>query len=707
MTDCDPAPEGLPHSKVNRLEAWLAAGWFRCLVLALAGFLVRLPALQGEPIWDDDYLVRANPFIKSPLLILEVFRHYLFQDMFTAAYRPVQNLSYLIDYMVWNNNFYGYHLTSVLCHVASGVLLYLLLQRLLPSLRIWPALSATKRSASIPSALAFFVALLWIVHPVHSAAVDYVSGRADSLAFLFATLAWLLFIKARSLSNGWASSLLFSAAWFAGLLALCARESGLVWIAIFCVFTFAFDESSTRWSRWMSLLGCASIIGVYSLLRALPGPASLPNDPADQIPPFLRIVLMFRALGDYAGLILFPSNLHMERTVYDPRAFQSETGRWNAIGYEYLSIAGVMVLTSLVVLSLRAGRGKPLRILGTIWFMVAFLPISNLINLNATVAEHWLYLPSVGLLLFLAGCGLDLPPRYHRAAAAFACIAVVALGVRSAYRSSDWASNETFARRTIAAGGASDRVVLLLGQAYAKRGDYAAAERLLRLAVQHSPDYPMARNNLADALSHQGRDKEAEALFAKSTETAAKDRQGYSQTWVAALNLSHMLHKQHDDPGAIAVLEKARQNYPGTWELISTEAELLRETDQTDAALSVVGNFAQKNWWHYPAWTGYGRLLAQKGDVEGAAAALRHASRLDVHETTALNLMAQIWMQQNRPEEALRTQKRAVSRQPDEPRQYLLLSEILDKMGRNDEARSALAQVSRLRELAEPRTAQN
>jgi Flp pilus assembly protein TadD len=64
-------------------------------------------------------------------------------------------------------------------------------------------------------------------------------------------------------------------------------------------------------------------------------------------------------------------------------------------------------------------------------------------------------------------------------------------------------------------------------------------------------------------------------------------------------------------------------------------------------------------------------------------------------------------MRQNHLDDAWRTQRRAVARQPDEPRQYLLLSDILDKMGRNDEARAALAQVSRLRELAGAKTAQN
>jgi len=57
-----------------------------------------------------------------------------------------------------------------------------------------------------------------------------------------------------------------------------------------------------------------------------------------------------------------------------------------------------------------------------------------------------------------------------------------------------------------------------------------------------------------------------------------------------------------------------------------------------------------------------------------------------------------IRFRENRFDDAYQTQRQAVARQPNEPRQYVLLSNILDKMGRSDEARAALAQVSRLRD---------
>ena len=108
--------------------------WCRASFIALLAILAHAPALSGELIWDDLYLAHDNPFIKSPLLILETFRHYLFLDSYSAHYRPVQNLSFIFDYFFWNDNTYGYHLTNILLHAASGVLLYFLLRRLLRSL---------------------------------------------------------------------------------------------------------------------------------------------------------------------------------------------------------------------------------------------------------------------------------------------------------------------------------------------------------------------------------------------------------------------------------------------------------------------------------------------------------------------------------------------------------------------------------------------
>ena len=673
--------------------------WLRCLLLALFGAGVHIPALQGQLIWDDLYLARDNPFIKSPLLVLEAFRHYLFPDSYAGHYRPLQNISYIFDYLIWNTDSYGYHLSNVLWHAGSGILLYFLLRELFRSFGTqWLAKSGGILSQAVAARLsgaAFFFALLWVVHPVHSAAVDYISGRADSLAFFFACVGWLLFIQARRTPRPWVRRVFYGLAILSGLLTLCSRESGCLWMLVFLLYTLCFEAKLNRKGKVTVLAACLAIAAAYAGLRQLP--ESRPSTVVSAgYSPVTRAVLMLRSLGDYGRLMVLPWNLHMERSVTDPVAHMSRDDWRGSIRLEYLSLAGAGLLAIFALGAFRKGAGQKARIFGASWFLLTYLPISNLFELNASVAEHWLYLPSVGFLIFIAGVVFELPARFRRGAVALACLAVVALSARSAVRSSDWVDPETFYQRTFLAGGASCRVGVNLAMLYSKRGEYGKAETILRKVLRVYPDYPSARNNLAEVVFRQGKTKEAEAMFDSASKTAPEDRHEYPRTWLAALNFAHLRHREKDDQTALAVMEKARIDYPGIWDLISFEAEVLRENRGPAAALPLVQDFSRTHWWHLSASIALGRIFSEMGDTVQAEAAFRHASWLDVHDAEALNLMALLAVRQSKLEDACKIQRRAVSRQPDQPRQYLLLSDILVKMGRTDESNAALAQITRL-----------
>ena len=215
------------------------------------------------------------------------------------------------------------------------------------------------------------------------------------------------------------------------------------------------------------------------------------------------------------------------------------------------SILGLAFLGALIYGAFRVGPSRRLRIFGASWFLLGYLPISNLIELNATVAEHWLYLPSVGFLIFVIGCVLDFPARYRGVMVGFASCAVVALGIRSTIRSSDWITDQIFFERTLAAGGQSSRIMANLGQAYVNRGEYAKAEATLRKVLLVSPDYPSARVILTEVLLRESQKKEAEALLASTSKATETTRKEYPRTWIAVLNfaLSHVAKKRHGSFG--------------------------------------------------------------------------------------------------------------------------------------------------------------
>jgi protein O-mannosyl-transferase len=678
--------------------AFCAKQWPRYFFLGAIGFIIRLPAIQGGLIWDDVFLTRDNPFIKSPLLALEAFRHYLFLDSFSGHYRPVQNLSYMFDYFFWNADPTGFHLSNVLLHVAAGLLLYRLLTHLFGKRAgLWNR--DEPGSARAGALAAFIISGIWMVHPVHSAAIDYISGRADSLAFVFSAGAWLLVVRARIAKARWLKGILYLLAALAAVLALCSREIACIWILIFLVHTLVFARDIGKKVKVTTIVCCALVLGAYAELRQLPvARAEKPFTENWSAP--VRGTLMLRALGDYGRLMVFPGNLHMERTIFDPDNYLSRESWRKTVASEYLSILGLIVLAAFIYGCARGGIGQRARIMGAIWFFAAYLPISNIAQLNATVAEHWLYLPSVGFLLFLGGCALDLPRRFWAGLAATAAIAILALSVRSTIRSSDWSNDETFYKRTLAAGGISARVEVNLAQIYADRGENAVAERILRHVLKNTPDYPVARNNLASVLAHAGKVAESEGLFAQSAEQAKESRVQYPRTWIAAFNLAHMRSKAKEDAGAIAVLDQARADYPQVWELISLESELLRRTQGPLPALRLIENYTRQNWWHHAAWLAEGRLYAENNDVAQSTRALRYAALLDVHDVQALNLLAAISVRQNQLEQACAIQRRAIGREPNQPRQYLMLAEILDKMGRTSEARAARDDATRLKAIA-------
>jgi Flp pilus assembly protein TadD len=671
--------------------------WLRFFFLAAIGFWARSPSLTAGFLWDDAYLAQGNPFIKSPLLALEAFRHYLFLDSFSAHYRPVQNISFMADYYLWHTDAAGFHLTNILLHLASGLLLYRILTHLFQNAGgLWK--NVTCQAPSTPGLAAFFVAALWMVHPVHSAAIDYVSGRADSLAFLFASGAWLLVIRARAVRARCLKITLFVIAGLSGFLALCSREIACIWMIILIVHSLIFARELSRKGRIATVACCIIIFLAYGGVRGLAHGRPMPRSEPWSAP--VRATLMFRALGDYGRLLVFPANLHMERTVFNPENFRSHDSWRGSIGSEYLTILGLLVAGGLALGCLKHGNGQPMRIFGAIWFLAAFLPVSNLVPLNATVAEHWLYLPSAGFLIFLAGCALEIPRQFQRLSAAIALVAVLALSARSWVRSTDWRDDGTFYQHTLAAGGISTRVVVNLALAYSRRGDLAQAEKALRRVLEVVPDYSIARNNLADVLIRQGKIAEAETVLVRLTDDSAIARKDYPRTWIAALNLAHLRVYDHDEAGAIAILQRARSDYPEVWELISLESELLRRAEGPAAALRLVEDFVQKNWWHQKASLAAAKLYAENNDASRAVQMLRHAARLDVHDVEALNLLARIYARQNQFQQACAAQRRAVARQPYQPSQYLLLSDILEKMGRGAEAQSILAKVTRLQALA-------
>ena len=656
------------------------------LFILLACALAYAPVLHGKFLWDDLYLVGSNPLFKSPRFLVEVFRHWLYLDSFSLYYRPIQNLSYLLDYAIWNREVFGYHASNIVFHAASAFLLVLVIRRSMGEILRESASPAFIEAAS------FSVGLLWAVHPIHNAAVAYVAGRADSIAMMFALAGWLLFLNE---SAGWRRWIALAAAPVCFLVALCAKEIAFIWIALFAVYLFGFDRKRPLRAKAAVVASLLCMLGIYVWLRHLPGPR-VTQQGMDYPPLPERVILMFRALGDYTRLIFYPGNLHMERSVWNGGAYRS-LGAWQQnLRGEYLSLCGLLTIALFVFACWIPWPGRKIRILGVSWFVLGFLPISNLFPLNAQVAEHWIYMASAGYLIMLAGFACAVPVRYRRLLACIIPAALLALGIRTAFRAADWADPEIFFRRTIAAGGMRDRISLNLASVLSERGKLKEAEAILRQDVAELPDYPSARIALGMNLIQQGRKAEAGQYLAFSPHTADIVAASTPQSWRAALDLSSSEYDSHHVDAALAILDTAIGRYPGVWELVQARAKILMVKSGPEAGLAPVADYARRNWWHLESHLLLARILAEAKNYPASLAACREAATHDIHSAAPFEQAARTDILAGQLSAALAAQVAAIERGGDQPARYMMLAAILDQMHQPEKARAAVQQAKLL-----------
>ncbi|MGZ5513319.1 MAG: hypothetical protein ACXWG7_08015, partial [Chthoniobacterales bacterium] len=192
------------------------------LLLALATLAAYAPVIRNGFVWDDTALVLRDPLIRSWRLIPEGFQHFLFTDA-TASdfYRPIQRLTYALEYAAFGFHAAPYHVTSVLCHFLAVLALFFCARELLRSFQV---------EARVAEIASFIAALIWGIHPALTSAVAYISGRADSLAAAFGFAALLVGIRAtrETLKYRW---IMYPFCGLLFLLSALSKEGGLIFPA--------------------------------------------------------------------------------------------------------------------------------------------------------------------------------------------------------------------------------------------------------------------------------------------------------------------------------------------------------------------------------------------------------------------------------------------------------------------------------------------
>ncbi len=439
-------------------------------LIAVLGFIVYFNSLGGEFIWDDTALIKDNAYIKSWTKVVNIFTESIGSGASAEInfYRPLQIASYMADYSVWGLNVIGYHLTNILLHVLVALALYWLIFTLYHN--NW---------------LSFWAAVLFVVHPVHVEAVAYMSGRADSLAALFILLSLIFYIR-RGLSNN-RKDLIFML--LSCILALLSKEYAVVIPGLLLLYSHIF-KVKLRGKEFLFVLG--SVLSYFLLSRWI---LNITNENISSKATLLqRLPGFFAAVAEYARILILPFNLHMEYgsklvSFSDPRA-----------------ILGALFLCLLLSYAFVKKKRGDLISYPLFWYFLLLLPVSNLYPLNAYMAEHWLYLPSMGFFLFMAAV---VEPIYRIKKTRF--IIVLLLTCITLFYShltikqnTYWKDKISFYKRTLRYSKDSPRIYNNLCKAYIDIGNTQEAIIFCEKAVEIKPDFYPAYQNLGNAYRHVG-----------------------------------------------------------------------------------------------------------------------------------------------------------------------------------------------------------
>jgi protein O-mannosyl-transferase len=606
-------------------------------------------ALRHEFVgYDDQRYVVQNPSVTNGLTPGGI--QWAFAHVHAGNWHPLTTISHMLDCQLYGLQPWGHHLTNILLHAASAILLFLAFRKLTGNL--WPSL---------------LVAAVFAVHPLRVESVAWVSERKDVLSGVFFMLTlWAYARYARR--NG------PPAFWYIMVVVLFAL--GLMCKPTLVTVPFVLllldywplggsQPSSSpgggitryRWPRLVVeklplfvLSAAACVATLLAQKQALD--ASLK-------PP----------LGERIGNALVSYVVYLGQMIWPARL---------AVLYPYpegnLKVSHV-ILALLLLLIISTGfflrrRKYPFLLTGWLWYLGMLVPMIGIVQVGSQVrADRYTYLPQIGLYLLLVWGAMELFHQWRRSRvilAAAAVLIITALITRSYFQTSYWQDTETLWKhattttsnnyiatnnlaQTLFQSGRFDEAIAECQEALKIKPDFAAAHNNLgaalvenqrggdgahwqngdldeaiahyRTALQIKPDFAQAWGNLGTALLLKGQVDEAIAHYQKALEidpNYAEARYSLGNAFVAERKYSE----------AIADYEAAVRIRPDYFEAHYNLGRVLATIGKTGEALKEFNEALRINGSSANAHCALGSLLGRTGHREEAVAHLIEALRL-------------------------------------------------------------------------------
>jgi tetratricopeptide (TPR) repeat protein len=510
-----------------------------CTALIVVILAVYLQVGNHQFFSFDDYAyVTRNPHVSNGLTGDNIL--WAFTSVEATNWHPVTWLSHMADAQCFGLDPRGHHLTSVVIHALSSVLLLLLLFRLTGAL--WQS---------------SFVAFLFALHPLHVESVAWVAERKDVLSAFFWFLT--LFAYARYLEKPKASRYLAALTCF--LVGLMCKPMLVTLPLILLLVDFWPLEryrptAGEPWQHQLrtrlppllkekipffagSLLSAAITIYAQRSGGAVVG--------LDAMPLRLRVDNALIAYVRYLGKIFWPHDL----AVFYP--FPASLPLWQAIG-------SLFILLLVSAAAIRSARQRPYLAVGWFWYLCTLIPVIGLLQVGAqSMADRYTYIPSIGIFIMVAWGVPELAQglRHRKRLLALGAAALIITSAALSFQQLGyWRDTISLYRHTLQVTRDNFMVHYSLGVALADAGDIDAGIREYREVLRISPNYRDAHTKLGFALASKGELGAATGEFRQALRLNPEDPDAHA-------NLGIALSQTGDLDDAIREFQEALRLSPG------------------------------------------------------------------------------------------------------------------------------------------------
>jgi tetratricopeptide (TPR) repeat protein len=454
---------------------------------------------------------------------------------------PVTRISYLIDYQLSGLDAGMFHLTNLLFHALTTLLVFALFRR-----------TTGSRWGSA------FVAFMFALHPLHVQSVAWITERKGVLSGLFwfaALLAYVHYVRRPCVRRYLLVVALFCLALMAKAVVV-TLPLALLLLDIWPLRRISLDAKPKAGVLWEKAPLLALSFGFTAAGYVLQGQLGA-LDSSDSLSLAQRLGNAFNSYLVYILQMFWPTRL----AAFYP--YDRGLPAWQ-VG------AAALTLLAITFVALRWLRRRPWFAVGWFWYLGTLVPMIGLVQVGApSHADRYTYIPEVGLWIILAWGAAELVARWPRAKPAVAGLATAGCAAclcLTWFEVRHWENTITLFRRAIQvtsrnwvaynnlgyalrSQGQIDEAIANfhraleirggyveltnLGDAYQAQGRYEEAARYSSAALAINPASAEAHLNLGVALAGLGRASEAEAQFRQAVRLRPEDAHAHNDLGIA------------------------------------------------------------------------------------------------------------------------------------------------------------------------------